>query len=83
MPCVAISGFLTCWIKNGNYNTMYFRLDEYGYPYLLFSIVALFLWLEATAYYIHTMLHIPFFYKTLHKHHHRYLNQQLEVHEIN
>lgn len=68
----ALSGVLTCWIKSGNYNRLYYKLDEYGYPYLLFSIVALFLWLEATAYYIHAMLHIPWFYKTLHKHHHRY-----------
>ena len=68
----SISGLCTCWIMNGNYNKLYFRLDEYGYPYFLFSMAALFLWIEAWAYYTHTMIHMPWLYKHIHKHHHRY-----------
>ena len=57
---------------NGNYNKLYFRLDEYGYPYLLFSMVACYFFIEICAYYIHTALHMPWLYKLIHKHHHRY-----------
>ena len=66
------SGFLSCWIANGNYSSVYFKLDEYGYLYLVLSIPLLFLWVEATAYYAHKLLHVPWFYKNFHKQHHRY-----------
>ena len=69
-----LSGFLTCWIlSGGHHTTMYFSAGEHGYLYLVLSSVLLFLWLEASAYYIHMMMHKPFLYKTIHKHHHRYV----------
>ena len=67
-----ISGSVTCWIANGNFNTIYYKIDEYGYPYFFASFGIYFLWIEAAAYYIHAWLHRPFIYRTLHKHHHRY-----------
>ena len=66
------SGFLSCWIANGNYSSVYFKLDEYGYLYLVLSIPLLFLWVEATAYYAHKLFHTPWLYKNVHKQHHRY-----------
>ena len=66
------SGVLTCWIANGNYSTIYFKIDEYGYPYLFISLIVIFLWIEATTYYFHAFLHWPWVYKNFHKHHHRY-----------
>ena len=68
----SLSGTISCWIANGNYTTVYFRPDEYGYLYLILSIPVVFLYIEASAYYYHRMAHLPFFYKTIHKHHHRY-----------
>lgn len=68
-----ISGFVSCWIMNGNYSSVYFDVEGIGgYLYLAASIVLLFLWLEAAAYYSHALLHTPWFYKNIHKHHHRY-----------
>ena len=68
----SLSGTVSCWIANGNYTTVYFRPDEYGYLYLILSIPVVFLYIEASAYYYHRMVHFPFLYKHLHKHHHRY-----------
>jgi len=50
---------------------MYFSPGDYGYLYLALSAVLLFAWLEASAYYIHRLLHLPILYRILHKHHHR------------
>lgn len=68
----SLSGTVSCWIANDNYTTAYFRLDEYGYLYLILSIPVVFLYIEASAYYYHRIAHLPFLYKNLHKHHHRY-----------
>lgn len=66
-----VSGFLACWVVNGNYSTVYFRVDEYGRTYFILSIILVFLYLDAGAYYSHYLLHTPWLYKTVHKHHHR------------
>ena len=71
MLASTVSGFVVCWILNGNYSTVYFTLDEYGYLYLCVSVVFLFVWFEGGAYYSHALWHIPWLYKTIHKHHHR------------
>jgi len=68
----SISGLLACWIANGHYSSVYFRVGEYGHLYFTLSIPLLFLWVEGTAYYAHKMLHTPWFYKNFHKQHHRY-----------
>ena len=68
----SMSGFFACWVMNNNYSTFYFRIDQYGYPYFFFMFVFIFMWIEAAAYYSHRMLHTPFWYKLIHKQHHRY-----------
>ena len=67
----AMSGFLACWVVNDNYSTVYFRVDEHGYVYFFLSSVFVFLYLDAGAYYSHYLLHTPWLYKAVHKHHHR------------
>ena len=68
----SMSGFLACWVMNNNYSMFYFRINQYGYPYFVFMLVFIFMWVEAAAYYSHRMLHTPLLYKLIHKHHHRY-----------
>ena len=68
----SLSGIVSCWIANGNYTTLYYHPDDYGYLYLIVSIVIVFLYIEAAVYYFHRAMHLPFFYKRIHKHHHRY-----------
>eukprot|EP00731_Ephydatia_muelleri_P004967 Em0002g1143a len=68
----SMSGFLSCWILNGNYTSVYFVVGDYGHAYYFLSFVWLFLWFEASAYYSHRLLHTPWLYKAIHKHHHRY-----------
>ena len=68
----AVSGFLACWVMNDRYSTFYFKIDQHGYPYFFFSFILIFFWIEATAYYAHKLLHVPFFYRNMHKQHHRY-----------
>lgn len=67
-----ISGVLACYILNGGYTTLYFRVSDHGWPYLLLSIPLVFLYHDASAYYMHRLFHYPFIYKRIHKHHHRY-----------
>eukprot|EP00817_Percolomonadidae_sp_ATCC50343_P004926 CAMPEP_0117418908 /NCGR_PEP_ID=MMETSP0758-20121206/592_1 /TAXON_ID=63605 /ORGANISM="Percolomonas cosmopolitus, Strain AE-1 (ATCC 50343)" /LENGTH=188 /DNA_ID=CAMNT_0005199687 /DNA_START=322 /DNA_END=885 /DNA_ORIENTATION=+ len=53
---------------------MYYRVDDYGWPYLLISIVILIGIVETGAYWTHRWLHeIPFLYKHFHKVHHSFV----------
>lgn len=67
-----ISGVIATYILNGGPSQMYFTPTEHGYCYLVVSTVLVFLFVDGSAYYMHRMFHIPFLYRTIHKHHHRY-----------
>jgi lathosterol oxidase len=61
------------------YGTGWFKgtaLEGYGhYAYLAFSMVTFMAFTDYCIYWIHRWLHIPFFYKRLHKPHHRWLGE--------
>jgi len=67
-----ISGVVATYILNGGPSQMYFTPSEHGYCYLVVSTVLVFLFVDGSAYYMHRLFHIPFLYRTIHKHHHRY-----------
>ena len=67
------SALLGCYIYNGGTMTsLYFNIADYGWTYFFASFVLLFLYEDAVSYYLHRIMHLPFFYKLLHKWHHKY-----------
>ncbi|EQC27046.1 lathosterol oxidase [Saprolegnia diclina VS20] len=55
------------------YSFLYDDLDEYGYPYLAFSIFCFMMFNDMAIYWIHRWLHHPLIYKHVHKLHHKWL----------
>ncbi|KAG6848264.1 hypothetical protein H0H93_001761 [Arthromyces matolae] len=55
------------------YSKLYDGLDTYGYFYLVASVPLYLLFTDYGIYWIHRWLHIPVFYKMLHKPHHKWL----------
>eukprot|EP00007_Cunea_sp_BSH-02190019_P000896 CAMPEP_0174230206 /NCGR_PEP_ID=MMETSP0417-20130205/1012_1 /TAXON_ID=242541 /ORGANISM="Mayorella sp, Strain BSH-02190019" /LENGTH=283 /DNA_ID=CAMNT_0015307851 /DNA_START=38 /DNA_END=886 /DNA_ORIENTATION=- len=54
------------------YTYTYRRLDEYGYPYVVFSILMFLFFSDMTIYWIHRGLHSKALYKNVHKAHHTF-----------
>lgn len=54
------------------WGVIYFDLDAYGYPYVIISAIACFIFIEAWAYYSHVALHKGWLYTRFHSKHHRY-----------
>ncbi|KAG5640791.1 hypothetical protein DXG03_007188 [Asterophora parasitica] len=55
------------------YSKLYDGLDTYGYFYLFASVPLFLLFTDYCIYWIHRWLHLPIFYKTLHKPHHKWI----------
>jgi len=55
------------------WSRLYDRVDDYGWTYLILSIPAFLLFTDYCIYWIHRWLHLPFFYKHLHKPHHKWI----------
>lgn len=54
------------------YTKLYTRFDQYGYAYLLLTVVVELIVSETLIYWIHRGLHWRFFYRTLHISHHQF-----------
>ncbi|XP_070545271.1 uncharacterized protein [Ptychodera flava] len=67
-----VSGILACYIVNGGYTTLYYKVSDYGLAYFCFSIPAVFMFVDAVSFYFHMGFHHPIWYKRIHKTHHRY-----------
>jgi len=61
------------WIYQGR-SRIYRNIGDYGWPYFIFSIFAFLIFSDFLIYWIHRILHWPFFYKHIHKAHHNWLN---------
>jgi len=67
-----MSGIVACYVLNGGYSTLYFSVSERGWPYLLTSLLLVFVVQDCLGYHLHRMYHIPLLYRNIHKWHHRY-----------
>jgi lathosterol oxidase len=54
------------------YSKMYKNVDDYGVPYMVFSVFAYFVFTDMLIYWAHRGLHHPYFYRHVHKLHHVY-----------
>jgi lathosterol oxidase len=54
------------------YFPLYYDIASYGWLYLIASGVGAVIFAETCIYWIHRLLHLGFFYRTLHVHHHRF-----------
>ncbi|KAJ8082508.1 c-5 sterol desaturase [Marasmius tenuissimus] len=52
---------------------LYNNVDEYGWTYLVFSVLLYLVFTDFCIYWIHRWLHIPWIYKTFHKPHHKWI----------
>ncbi|KAJ7592951.1 fatty acid hydroxylase [Mycena floridula] len=55
------------------YSKLYDRVDTYGWWYLVASVPCFLLFTDYCIYWLHRWLHIPIFYKLLHKPHHKWI----------
>ncbi|KAJ7765022.1 fatty acid hydroxylase [Mycena maculata] len=55
------------------YSMLYDGLDTYGYFYLFASAPFFLVFTDYCIYWVHRWLHLPIFYKTLHKPHHKWI----------
>lgn len=63
--------FFLCEVRG--YSLLYHTLQERSFAYTLFSLACFVMWNDCLIYWIHRLLHHPFFYGPLHKEHHRWL----------
>jgi len=54
------------------WSKMYHSVDDYGWPYLIFSVFLFLFITDFMIYFIHRGLHIPVLYNNIHKPHHTY-----------
>lgn len=75
---LALGGFITgilIYLLKHDLITMplYFEVSDYGWAYTLGSTVALFVMMDAAAYYVHRALHLKPLFKRFHRHHHKFI----------
>ncbi len=68
-----LSGTFIYALTHGWNIPIYFEVAEYGWMYTLWSTIALFVLVDALAYYAHRFLHIRFLFPHIHRWHHRYI----------
>lgn len=64
MAALMVQAIINGWTR------MYFRFDDYGWPYFVFSVVAIIVIHDAYFYWTHRMMHHRWLYKFFHRTHH-------------
>lgn len=70
----AASGILVVLMKKAGWTFIYDKVEDYGVPYLLFSIVALIFLHDTYFYWTHRLMHHPLLFKSMHLVHHKSTN---------
>lgn len=68
----AAFGFIGWGVLEHGWSQIYFDINEYSYGWAALSVFLAFLFIEASAYYVHAGIHKPFLYKHIHQMHHYY-----------
>ncbi|CAG9863741.1 unnamed protein product [Phyllotreta striolata] len=69
---LTVSAILACYLGNGGWSMVYYKLDEYGWFWLFLQFPVVYIILDFETYWIHRIYHFPFLYKHFHKLHHKY-----------
>lgn len=67
-----LSSFLSTWVINGGYTSIYFKFGEHGLLWALIEFPVVFVVTDYITYWHHRVYHLPFLYKHFHKLHHTY-----------
>lgn len=65
---------LLTFVKYKHLTSTYNRIDEYGYPYLIFSFIWMLFLHDTWFYWWHRIMHHPFLFKRVHLVHHKSTN---------
>lgn len=66
------SGIVSCYIANGGYSTIYYKLDEYGWLWYFLQWPVIYIYEDYLTYWMHRIYHWPWLYINFHKLHHKY-----------
>ncbi|XP_060524449.1 lathosterol oxidase-like [Cylas formicarius] len=66
------SALLACYISNGGYSQVYYKISDYGWLWFVLQFPIIFIYHDYTTYWLHRIYHWPFLYKHFHKLHHKY-----------
>ncbi len=73
MAMGSVVGGVFAWhVVRGGWSSLYFDPLQHGVPWLLASALATYFMIDAGLYYSHRFLHRPWFFKHIHRIHHRY-----------
>lgn len=67
----AAMGFFVAYTKTLGWTKLYGEVSEYGWPYLIFSVVALILFHDTYFYWAHRFMHLKWVYPHVHLVHHK------------
>ncbi|KAL3276408.1 hypothetical protein HHI36_011792 [Cryptolaemus montrouzieri] len=67
-----LSSLLACYIYNGGPCSVYYDIQEYGWPWFILQFVVIFVYQDYLTYWMHRIFHTPWLYKHFHKMHHKY-----------
>ncbi|TGK00033.1 sterol desaturase family protein [Leptospira langatensis] len=70
----AASGILVLLMKQSGMTLIYDKVEDYGVPYMIFSIIAIIFLHDTYFYWTHRLMHHPILFKRMHLVHHKSTN---------
>ncbi|ESL11301.1 lathosterol oxidase [Trypanosoma rangeli SC58] len=72
IPFIAVLMAPAATLTRRGYSKIYYNVSDYGWPYLVLSVLMFFVFTDFMVYWFHRGLHHPTLYRYLHKLHHTY-----------